>query len=159
MEERSMSERYTSEQIQQAARAAHEVNRAYCEAIGDASQVPWSQAPEWQRTSAINGVAGVIAGNTPRQSHESWLEEKRATGWKWGRVKNPDAKEHPCFVAYDELPPAQRAKDALFVAVVRGVLDVEYRCSAHVHCPSCGAAQLACRRCGLDYSAHGGVNT
>ena len=37
-------------------------------------------------------------------------------------MKNPETKEHPCFVPYDELPEAQKAKDAIFGAVVRGVL-------------------------------------
>jgi len=106
-----------------AARAAHEANRAYCIAIGDDSQPPWETAPEWQRSSARNGVTGALAGNTPEQSHESWLAEKRAAGWKFGPVKNPEAKEHPCFVPYAELPPAQRAKDAIFVTVARVVAE------------------------------------
>lgn len=103
------------------ARAGHEVNRAYCLALGDTSQPAWEDAPEWQKSSARNGVAGAIAGNTPKQSHESWLAEKTATGWKYGPVKDPEKKEHPCFVPYAELPPEQRAKDHLYVAVVRAM--------------------------------------
>jgi RyR domain len=103
------------------ARAAHEANRAYCLATGDTSQPSWDDAPEWQKSSARNGVVGALTGNTPEQSHESWLAEKRATGWKWGPIKNPAAKEHPCMVPYAELPPLQRAKDALFVTTVRAM--------------------------------------
>lgn len=110
------------DKIEIAARAAHETNRAYCLAIGDTSQPSWEDAPDWQRASAINGVAGVIAGNGPEQSHESWLAEKTATGWRYGPVKDPAKKEHPCFVPYAELPPEQKAKDTLYVAVVRAVL-------------------------------------
>ncbi len=109
--------------VEAAARAAHEANRAYCLALGDASQPSWDNAPEWQRSSAIKGVEGVLRGNTPEQSHECWLEEKRATGWKYGPVKDPDKKEHPCFVPYSELPAAQRFKDHIFVTVVRTVFD------------------------------------
>ena len=100
------------------AQAAHEANRAYCIALGDLSQPNWENAPEWQQTSALNGVAGAIAGNTPEQSHESWLKEKADTGWKYGPVKNPETKEHPCFVPYAELPESQRGKDAIFISVV-----------------------------------------
>lgn len=107
---------------QTAARAAHEANRAWCAAHGDHSQPDWLDAPGWQRSSAINGVNGVIAGNTPEQSHEAWLAEKRATGWKWGPVKDVEKKEHPCFTMYCKLPPEQQAKDAIFVGVVRAVL-------------------------------------
>lgn len=109
--------------VEACARAAHEANRAYCIALGDASQPPWESAPEWQRTSARNGVAGALRGATPEQSHESWLAEKRATGWKYGPVKDPEKREHPCFVPYNDLPPAQRAKDAIFTTVARVVGD------------------------------------
>lgn len=105
------------------ARAAHEVNRAYCIALGDLSQPSWDTAPDWQRSSAINGVSGVLAGNGPEQSHESWLAEKAATGWKYGPVKDPEKKEHPCFVPYAELPPGQQHKDALFIAAVRAMAE------------------------------------
>lgn len=111
------------ERLESCARAAHEANRAYCIAIGDTSQPSWDDAPEWQRTSALNGVRGVLDGNTPEQSHESWLAEKAATGWRYGPVKDPDRKEHPCFVPYAELPPAQQAKDAVYVAVVRAMAE------------------------------------
>ncbi len=102
------------------ARIAHEVNRAYCQALGDASQLAWADAPEWQRTSAINGVlfhrANPDAG--PDHSHVAWLREKLDTGWVWGPVKDPALKQHPCCVPYDQLPVEQKAKDYLFRAVV-----------------------------------------
>ena len=108
-----------SESVMACARAAHEVNRAYCLAIGDASQPSWEAAPEWQRSSVITGVAGVLAGNGPEASHVSWLAEKAATGWKYGPVKDPDKKEHPCFVPYSDLSESQKKKDLLFVTTVR----------------------------------------
>lgn len=107
--------------IEACARAAHEANRAYCIALGDTSQPSWDEAPEWQKSSARNGVLGALAGNTPEQSHESWLAEKRATGWKYGPEKDAEKREHPCFVPYAALPLAQRAKDSVFVEVVRAV--------------------------------------
>lgn len=103
------------------ARAAHEVNRVYCQHLGDHSQAAWDDAPDWQRESCIAGVSGVLAGNTPAQSHDSWLRFKTADGWRYGPVKNPDTKEHPCMVPYEELPPAQRRKDDLYIAVVRAM--------------------------------------
>lgn len=109
-------------QIEAAARAAHEANRAWCILHGDNTQPEWDRAPDWQRTSAINGVMGAVAGNGPEASHESWLAEKRATGWRYGPVKDPDKKEHPCFVPYADLPPEQRAKDDIFVGVVRAFI-------------------------------------
>lgn len=105
--------------IVQCARVAHEANLAYCKTIGDDTHVSWDFAPSWQIESAIAGVEGVIAGNTPEQSHESWLEHKRKDGWVYGPVKDPDKKTHPCMVSYGELPPEQRVKDLVFVSVVK----------------------------------------
>jgi RyR domain-containing protein len=107
--------------IEACIRAAYEVNRAYCIALGDLSFGPWEQAPDWQKASLRQGLVGAIAGNTPEQSHESWLAEKRATGWKYGPVKDPEKKEHPCIVPYAGLPAAQRAKDELYLTVVRAM--------------------------------------
>lgn len=106
--------------IEKIAKLAHEVNRAYCEALGDHSQVAWEDAPEWQRASCINGVKHHVEhpNETPQGSHAKWLEEKRATGWKYGPVKDAEKKEHPCFVPYDELSQSDKAKDFIFRAIV-----------------------------------------
>lgn len=108
----------------QIARVAHEINRAYCQAIGDNSQPTWENAPDWQKSSAINGVAFHRANPDakPSHSHEEWLKEKDAAGWKYGPVKDPDKKEHPCFISYDELPVEQKAKDYLFLATVHALV-------------------------------------
>ena len=110
----------TAAQAELIAHMAHETNRAYCQAIGDDSQPTWEEAPDWQKQSAINGVwfhtNHPDAG--PSASHESWLKEKETDGWRYGPVKNPEIKEHPCFVPYDELPLEQKVKDYLFTAIV-----------------------------------------
>lgn len=110
--------------VELAARATHEVNRIYCAATGDVSQVPWEQAPDWQKESARNGVRGILAGTvtTPEKSHESWMAEKVAAGWVHGAAKDADAKTHPCLVPYADLPAQQRAKDALFFTVATAVV-------------------------------------
>jgi hypothetical protein len=105
------------------AEVCHEINRAYCQSIGDNSQPSWADAPEWQKQSATNGVKFHIAnpGSPPSRSHEEWLKEKANTGWKYGPVKDPEKKEHPCFVPYDQLPREQQIKDKLFIAVVEAL--------------------------------------
>jgi hypothetical protein len=101
------------------AQVAHEVNRAYCKAIGDDSQSAWDDAPAWQTDSAVKGVRFHLNNDaTPEQSHESWMAQKAAEGWRYGPVKDAEAKTHPCFCAYSELPQEQRVKDYLFKAVI-----------------------------------------
>lgn len=109
--------------IDKVAHICHEVNRAYCLSIGDSSQPHWSEAPDWQKSSARNGVEKILNGEikAPEQSHESWMAEKVAAGWTFGPEKNPELKQHPCMVPYAELPAEQRVKDALFFAVCTSV--------------------------------------
>jgi hypothetical protein len=113
--------------IVDAAKAAHEVNRIYCLALGDESQPLWGDAPSWQWDSAIHGVEAIIKNpnHPPSASHDNWMAEKIAAGWKYGPTKNPEKKEHPCMVPYEDLPVDQRMKDTIFMAVVKGVLGIE----------------------------------
>ncbi len=106
------------------AEVCHEVNRAYCAALGDHSQPVWPEAPDWQVNSAVAGVKFIRDNPNapPSASHESWLAEKTRDGWSYGPVKDPEAKTHPCFVPYDELPVEQKAKDYIFGAIVRAML-------------------------------------
>lgn len=99
---------------------AHEVNKAYCEAIGDTSQVTWDAAPIWQKESAIEGIRHHLEnpGTSPEDSHKKWLEHKRKMGWKYGPVKDTNKMEHPCMVPYASLPASQKVKDHLFAGVV-----------------------------------------
>lgn len=114
------------------ARICHEATRAYCRTIDDHTQVAWDDAPQWQRDSAIEGVmAHVVAMEggmevEPSASHEGWLRLKESEGWIYGKVKNPDKKEHPCMVPYDELPPRERKKDSIFCAIAHAMVRMQW---------------------------------
>ncbi len=105
------------------ARIAHEANRAYCQTIGDNSQVAWDVASPWQQDSIVNGVSFILGNpsSTPEDCHNEWCQHKTATGWTHGPVKDQQKKQHPCLLPYDQLPPEQRVKDSLILAVI-GVL-------------------------------------
>ncbi len=112
------------DQITQIARVCHEANRAYCESIGDQSQMPWDLAPGWQQASARNGVQAIADGYVvyPQDSHEAWMRDKLADGWRYGEVKDEKAKTHHCIVPYEELPAEQRMKDHIFLAIAKAML-------------------------------------
>jgi RyR domain-containing protein len=109
--------------LEEVAQVCHEANKAYCESLGDFSQVHWNEAPEWQRDSAISGVRFHLDNPlaSPSASHDNWLEQKRREGWSYGEVKDVEKKEHPCFVQFYELPVEQQAKDHLFRGIVRSL--------------------------------------
>lgn len=105
------------------ARIAHELNRAYCLALGDLSQLPWDEAPEWQRESVLAGVMLHLSNPDagPEASHEAWKAHQLAKGWQYGPAKDVEAKTHPCLVPFAELPVEQQAKDFLFRAIVHAL--------------------------------------
>lgn len=108
--------------IEAVARAVHEVNRAYCMSVGDNSQVPWEEAPEWQKASVLPQVLAVLNGATPKKLHDMWMEHKVKDGWKYGAVKEASKKEHPCLLPYKDLPEIEKVKDMLFHSTVKSVM-------------------------------------
>lgn len=106
------------------ARITHEVNRAWCQYNGDDSQPTWENAPDWQRQSALAGVRfhAFNPNADDAASHNSWLRQKETDGWVYGEVKDAEAKTHPCFVPFDQLPPEQQFKDRLFRTIVHAAL-------------------------------------
>jgi hypothetical protein len=115
--------------VEAIARVCHEANRAYCLALGDASQPPWAEAPEWAKSSAVQGVIAVKYGQVrkPEDSHENWRRVKEGEGWKYGPVKDAEKREHPCLVPFHELPWEQQVKDYLFVNIARTLCLEPYR--------------------------------
>ena len=106
--------------IEKIARIAHGINKAYCESIGDNSLKNWDESGEWMKNSVMNGVKYQLEySGPPKKLHENWMKEKKENGWKYGEVKDPVKKEHPCFLPYDELDQAQKSKDWIFTAVVQ----------------------------------------
>jgi len=68
--------------ISDIARVAHTVNAAYCASLGDTSQENWKNAPEWQKSSTIDGV-NLLMNNPsagPETCHKSWYEERKSNG-------------------------------------------------------------------------------
>jgi hypothetical protein len=134
-----MTKILTSDLLLTLAAIAHESNRAFCRMIGDDTQVSWDRAPEWQKDTAVNGIALALGGANPEQLHESWLVEKAKMGTVYGPVKDMDADPplHPCMVPYDQLPAEQRRKDHLYSAVVRAAYQALTSESSGL-CWSCG---------------------
>ena len=111
--------------IELAAKIAHNVNVAYCTAIGDQITLgDWEHCPEWQKESCIAGVKFHMVNpeSTPKDSHNSWLAHKLKDGWVYGPIKDSEMKTHPYMLPYEDLPLEQKVKDYLFKSVVDSIM-------------------------------------
>lgn len=43
--------------------------------------------------------------------HETWAQERIRQGWSYGEQRDDMRKLHPCLVAYEELPEAEKDFD------------------------------------------------
>lgn len=113
------------EKVERIAKVCHEANRAFCATNGDFSHAEWEDAPEWQKDSAREGVRTALRNPnlTSEDMHIEWMKSKIDDGWTYGPTKDAEAKTHPCILPYDALDEADRAKDGLFMNIVRA-LDV-----------------------------------
>ena len=111
--------------IKSLAKIIHEANRAFCQEIGDDSQQPWSEAPEYNHQSAMVGVKALCENPslTPEESHDVWAKAKQDDGWVYGPTKDKEKKTHPSLVPYDQLSDSEKYKDHLVRAITKSYLD------------------------------------
>lgn len=61
---------------------------------------------------AVASLPADVVDALARREHDRWAELKRAHGWRHGRTRDDDRLRHPDLVAWDDLAPAVRQKDA-----------------------------------------------
>jgi len=86
--------------------------------------------PEPVDTSAI-AIPPDVAGLTEllaRNTHENWAWQRLADGWRWGPARDDGKREHPCLVAYDQLPETEKEYDRrTALETIRLILALGYR--------------------------------
>ena len=81
---------------------------------------PWEAREEAFRSQFLDVIARQIGpdrNESPRELHEAWVRAYEAMGWRYGPVRDREAKTHPDMVPYDDLGQLERDKDAVFVAL------------------------------------------
>lgn len=60
-----------------------------------------------QLSEELNNLVEAMAKNV----HEVWAQSRMEQGWTYGQERNDQFKQHPCLVAYEELPEVEKAYD------------------------------------------------
>ena len=60
-----------------------------------------------QLSEELNNLVEAMAKNV----HEVWAQSRMEQGWIYGQERNDQFKQHPCLVAYEELPEVEKAYD------------------------------------------------
>ena len=66
----------------------------------------------------------MLAKNT----HDIWARQRMKDGWRFGPVRDDAKKEHPCLIAYEELPESEREYDRqTAIETLRLIVALGYR--------------------------------
>ena len=60
-----------------------------------------------QLSEELNNLVEAMAKNV----HEVWAQSRMEQGWTYGQERNDQLKQHPCLMAYEELPEVEKAYD------------------------------------------------
>ena len=61
-------------------------------------------------------------------THDNWVRQRLADGWRHGQQRNDLQKEHPCIVPYEDLPESEKEYDRkISLGVIQAMLALGYR--------------------------------
>ncbi len=55
----------------------------------------------------LNSLLEAMAKNV----HEIWAQERINQGWTYGEKRDDMLKQHPCLIAYEDLPEEEKVYD------------------------------------------------
>jgi hypothetical protein len=105
------------------ARAIFVYEGARLQAIAvDAPIVPevWTEREAPFREQFLNVIerqCGPDRSASPEGLHDDWVRAYKAMGWRYGPVRDREAKTHPDMVPFDQLEQREQDKDAVFIAL------------------------------------------
>ena len=74
-------------------------------------------------SSELQGLTELLAKN----AHDIWAQQRLADGWRYGPARDDTKKEHPCLIAYDQLPDAEKIYDRnTAMETIRVILSLGY---------------------------------
>jgi class 3 adenylate cyclase/tetratricopeptide (TPR) repeat protein len=72
-------------------------------------------------------------------THDNWVRQRLADGWRHGQFRDDLNKEHPCIVPYDNLPESEKEYDRkISLGVLQAILALGYRIESPSSPAVCG---------------------
>ena len=63
-------------------------------------------------------------------AHDIWARQRQTDGWTFGEKRDDARKEHPCLIAYDQLPESEKQYDRnAALETLKAILALGYRIS------------------------------
>src|SRR6266704_3741830 len=106
--------------VRQLGRLNHALRREVALIFGDGTIPPsWDDAPEWMHIESERSARKLLEnpGMLAEEEHDRRVRQKITEGWKWGEVRDDEAKTHPSLVPFEKLPPGEQLKDLLRVSL------------------------------------------
>jgi len=107
--------------MESVARVAHAANSELRRIIGE-EPMQWVEMDERRRQGLVEAAhkAAIHRWLSPAEAHSDWVISMTEQGWSYGPY-NPDEKTHPNMQPWENLPVEQRAKDRMFLGIVRAL--------------------------------------
>ncbi|HNX29374.1 MAG TPA: RyR domain-containing protein [Syntrophomonadaceae bacterium] len=86
--------------------------------------------PEPINTSSIQLNDGIkeLTELLAENAHDIWALQRMSDGWVYGRKRNDEKKEHPCLIAYEQLPEAEKEYDRkIAMETIKVIIALGYR--------------------------------
>ena len=106
--------------IEQIAKTAHSVHRAYCIANNISTQPEWDSVEQEHKEVVYNSIKSILNGeiSSLEESHNKFVESKKSQGWTYGQQYDITKKTNPRLVPFENLNLSQKTKEMIFFECV-----------------------------------------
>tara|TARA_R110002167_G_scaffold364713_1_gene587177 strand:- start:42 stop:380 length:339 start_codon:yes stop_codon:yes gene_type:complete len=106
--------------VEQIAKTAHAIHRAYCLEMGIPTQPKWKDVEKGHKDVVYNSIKNILHGaiKNVEESHDKFIQSKHKQGWRFGEAYSIENKLNPRMVDFTRLTLEQKIKERLFFECV-----------------------------------------
>ena len=106
--------------VEQIAKTAHAIHRAYCIEMNIPTQPKWDEVENDHKDVMFNSIRHILHGeiDSVQMSHDNFIKGKIENGWVYGEKYSLENKTNPRLVEFNKLTLEQRIKESLFFECV-----------------------------------------